>query len=180
MKPEIFFKNLSEISPSLDDFKLEYSLIADHLYGNFNVKKIGDSKYDTLEEDLICNYDLRRFLDGLLNFNDKIIDLPECKLIGFMEADPLVIDRETKKIAIVYHDRDEYTIIFYAAENMDKFLDALFMALKFYSKFWLNRKKDYSSRESSLNNCLIAAGGAEFMDFWNAFLPVEYDNKNLV
>jgi hypothetical protein len=134
-------------------------------------------KYDDAEEfkdelvNLVMNYDVSDVDFGDIGFAEEVLGDDDYYEVGMFEEKYIVIDRRSGEVR-VEDDDEEGTIIFSCAENSEKFLDALWVAVRYFST-QLNEKlkdDDLESRHLKAEQCAEVAGGAKYFPFYQDFL----------
>lgn len=154
MKAEEFIAKLATLSPPI------------------TVEKFDDAeKFDDELVNLVMNYDISDVEFGDIGFTDEVLGDEEYYEVGIFEEKFLVIDRRTGEVR-VEDDDDEGTIIFTCAETSEKFLDALWVAVRYFST-QLNEKlkeTDLESCELKAKQCAEVAGSEDYFPFYQDFL----------
>ncbi|NJM53204.1 MAG: hypothetical protein HC846_07310 [Blastocatellia bacterium] len=94
-------------------------------------------KYDDAESfddelvNLVMNYDIADVEFGDIGFAEEVLGDDDYYEVGMFEEKFLVIDRKTGEVR-VEDDDDEGTIVFSCAETSEKFLDALWVAVRYF------------------------------------------------
>lgn len=134
-------------------------------------------KFDDAEDygdelvNLAMNYDISEVDFGDIGFAEEVLGDEEYYEVGMFEEKYIVIDRKSGEVR-VEDDDDEGTIIFSCAETSEKFLDALWVAVRYFS-LQLNEKlkdTDLESRELKAQQCAEVAGGEQYFPFYQDFL----------
>lgn len=134
-------------------------------------------KFDDAEEfndelvNLVMNYDISDVDFGDIGFAEEVLGDDESYEVGMFEEKFIVIDRESGEVRIE-DDDDEGTIIFSCAENSEKFLDALWVAVRYFS-LQLNenlKETDFESCELKAKQCAEVAGSENYFPFYQDFL----------
>lgn len=134
-------------------------------------------KYDDAEpfEDelvnLVMNYDVSDVDFGDIGFAEEVLGDDDTYEVGMFEEKFIVIDRATAEVRIEKDD-DEATVVYSCAENSEKFLDALWVAVRFFS-MQLNEKlkeTDLDSCELKARQCSEVAGSEDYYPFYLDFL----------
>ena len=108
---------------------------------------------------------------GDIGFAEEVLGDDDYYEVGMFEEKFIVIDRKTGEVR-VEDDDEEGTIIFSCAETSEKFLDALWVAVRYFST-QLNEKlkdDDLESRELKAQQCADVAGGEQYFAFYQDFL----------
>lgn len=134
-------------------------------------------KYDDAEDygdelvNLAMNYDISDVDFGDVGFAEEVLGDDDYYEVGVFEEKYLVIDRKSGEVR-VEDDDEEGTIIYSCAETSEKFLDALWVAVRYFS-MQLNEKlkeTDLESRELKARQCAEVAGGEQYFPFYQDFL----------
>ncbi len=159
MKAEEFIANLKTLSPPID------------------VEKFDDCEdYKDELVNLAMNYDVSDVEFGDIGFADEVLGDEETYEVGMFEEKFIVIDRQTGAVRI--EDDDEAgTIIFSCAETSEKFIDALWIAVQYFSS-QLNEgltTTRLDESEAVAQQCAEVAGSEDYFPFYQDFLNC-YEN----
>jgi hypothetical protein len=154
MKAEEFIANLKTLSPPIE------------------VEKRADSEdYGNELVNLAMNYDVSEVDFGDIGFADEVLGDEKYYEVGMFEEKYIVIDRGTGEVRIE-DDDEEGTIIFSCAQSSEKFIDALWLAVEFFSKH-LNedlQETIIDEAEAKALECAEAAGSQDYFPFYQDFL----------
>lgn len=134
-------------------------------------------KFDDAEDygdelvNLAMNYDISDVDFGDIGFAEEVLGDDDYYEVGMFEEKYLVIDRKSGEVR-VEDDDEEGTIIYSCAETSEKFLDALWVAVRYFS-LQLNEKlkeTDLESRELKARQCAEVAGSEDYFPFYQDFL----------
>jgi hypothetical protein len=136
------------------------------------VEKYDDSEdFDDELVNLVMNYDMSDVDFGDIGFAEEVLGDDDTYEVGMFEEKFIVIDRSTGEVRIE-RDDDDGTIVFSCAENSEKFLDALWVAVRYFST-QLNEKlkdTDLESCELKAKQCSEVAGSDDYVPFYLDFL----------
>jgi hypothetical protein len=154
MKAEEFITKLSTLNPPIE------------------VEKYDDSEeFNDELVNLVMNYDISEVDFGDIGFAEEVLGDDDYYEIGMFEEKFIVIDRASGEVRIE-DDDEEGTIIFSCANSSEKFLDALWVAVRYFS-LQLNeslKETDLESRELKARQCAEVAGGENYFPFYQDFL----------
>ena len=154
MKAEEFITKLSTLNPPIE------------------VEKYDDSEeFNDELVNLVMNYDISEVDFGDIGFAEEVLGDDDYYEIGMFEEKFIVIDRASGEVRIE-DDDEEGTIIFSCANSSEKFLDALWVAVRYFS-LQLNeslKETDLESRELKARHCAEVAGGENYFPFYQDFL----------
>lgn len=134
-------------------------------------------KYDNAEDfgdelvNLAMNFDISEIDFGDIGFADEVLSDDDFYEVGMFEEKYLVIDRQTGNVQ-VEDDDEEGTIIFSCAETSEKFIDALWVVVRYFST-QLNenlKETDLESCELKARQCAEVAGSEDYFPFYQDFL----------
>lgn len=134
-------------------------------------------KFDDAEDygdelvNLAMNYDISDVDFGDIGFADEVLGDDDYYEVGMFEEKYLVIDRQSGEVRVEADDEDG-TIVYSCAETSEKFLDALWVAVRYFS-VQLNEKlkeTDLESRELKAKQCSEVAGSEDYFPFYQDFL----------
>lgn len=133
-------------------------------------------KYDEVEDfedelvNLVMNYDLSEIDFGDVSFAEEVLGDDESYEVGMFEEKFIVIDRKSGEVHI--EDDDEGTIVFACASNSEKFLDALWVAVRYFSLQLDKNLKDtdLESCQIKAKQCAEVAGDESYIPFYEDFL----------
>lgn len=134
-------------------------------------------KYDDAEDygdelvNLVMNYDISDVDFGDIGFAEEVLGDEDYYEVGMFEEKYLVIDRESGEVRVEDDDEDG-TIVFSCAETSEKFLDALWVAVRYFS-LQLNeslKETDIESCELKAKQCADVAGSQDYFPFYQDFL----------
>lgn len=159
MKAEEFIANLKTLNPPIE------------------VEKFDDSE-DFKDElvNLVMNYDISDVDFGDIGFAQEVLGDEETYEVGMFEEKFIIIDRKTGEVRIE-DDDDEGTIIFSCAESSEKFIDALWLSVQYFSKQLnegLNETR-LDESEAKAKECAEVAGSQDYFPFYQDFLNC-YEN----
>jgi hypothetical protein len=120
--------------------------------------------------DLLSRYELSTIEIGMITFASPAAE-PALVRVGAVEADPLILDRRTGEV-LVTEGSPSGGVLWRCARDGARFLDALAPAAEFLARcaFDLTLSDDASARRSRAEECSVAAGGAEYLDFYRMLL----------
>jgi hypothetical protein len=154
MKAEEFIANLTTLTPPIEVEKYEDQ-------ENFEDELVN----------LVMNYDLSDVEFGDIGFAEEVLGDEEFYEVGMFEEKFIVIDRKTGEVRIE-DDDDEGTIIFSCAQTSEKFIDALWLAVQYFSKQLTEEIKetDLDYCEAQAKICAEVAGSSDYFPFYQDFL----------
>ncbi len=120
---------------------------------------------------LVMNYDVSDVDFGDITFEDEVFGDDETFELGMFEEKILIIDKASGEVRVEDDDEDG-TIVFTCADNGEKFIDALWVAVRYFS-FQLNEKlkeTDIESCELKAKQCAEVAGSEDYYPFYLDFL----------
>ena len=134
-------------------------------------------KYDDAEDfddelvNLVMNYDVSDVDFGDIGFAEEVLGDDDTYEVGMFEEKFIVIDRKTGVVR-VEEDDDDGTIVFSCAETSEKFLDALWIAVRYFSAQLNEGLKDTDLEKGELKaqQCAEVAGSEEYIAFYLDFL----------
>lgn len=154
MKAEEFIARLATLNPPI------------------KVEKYDDAdNFDDELVNLVMNYDVSDVDFGDIGFAEEVLGDEDYYEVGMFEEKFIVIDRESGEVRIEKDD-DDGTIVFSCAESSEKFLDALWVAVRYFST-QLNEKlkeTDLESCELKAQQCAEVAGSQDYFPFYQDFL----------
>ena len=154
MKAEEFIAKLTTLTPPI------------------TIEKYDDAEsFDDELVNLVMNYDISDVEFGDIGFAEEVLGDDDTYEVGMFEEKFIVIDRSTGEVRIEKDD-DDGTILYSCAETSEKFLDALWVAVRFFS-FQLNenlKDSDLESRELKAKQCAEVAGSLDYYPFYEDFL----------
>lgn len=154
MKAEEFITRLATLNPPI------------------KVEKYDDAdNFDDELVNLVMNYDVSDVDFGDIGFAEEVLGDEDYYEVGMFEEKFIVIDRESGEVRIEKDD-DDGTIVFSCAESSEKFLDALWVAVRYFST-QLNEKlkeTDLESCELKAQQCAEVAGSQDYFPFYQDFL----------
>jgi hypothetical protein len=154
MKAEEFVTKLATLTPPI--------LVAKHEdYEDFDDELVN----------LVMNYDVSDVDFGDIGFAEEVLGDDDTFEVGMFEEKFLVIDRKSGVVR-VENDDDEPIIIFTCAETSEKFIDALWVAVRYFS-IQLNenlRETDIEHGEEKAMQCAEVAGSKDYYPFYVDFL----------
>lgn len=154
MKAQEFIANLKTLSPPIE------------------VKKHDDSEdYGNELVNLAMHYDVSEVDFGDIGFAKEVLGDEKYYEVGMFEEKYIVIDRGTGEVRIE-DDDEEGTIIFSCAESSEKFIDALWLAVQFFSNELNEGLKEtlIDDAETKAEECAEAAGSQDYFPFYQDFL----------
>lgn len=159
MKAQEFIANLKTLTPPI------------------NVEKFDDAEnFNDELVNLVMNYDISEVDFGDIGFANEVLGDEESYEVGMFEEKFIIIDRKSGEVRIE-DDDDEGTIIFSCAESSEKFIDALWIAVKYFSK-QLNEELTETwldECEAVAKQCAEVAGSEDYFPFYQDFLNC-YEN----
>ncbi|MEK7725035.1 MAG: hypothetical protein AAB336_11830 [Acidobacteriota bacterium] len=154
MKAEEFITKLATLTPAIE------------------VERYDDAEdYGDELVNLAMNYDISDVDFGDIGFADEVLGDDDYYEVGMFEEKYLVIDRQSGEVRVEADD-EEGTIVYSCAETSEKFLDALWVAVRYFS-VQLNEKlkdTDLESRELKAQQCAEVAGSEDYFPFYQDFL----------
>ena len=120
---------------------------------------------------LVMNYDLSEIDFGDVSFAEEVLGGEESYEVGMFEEEFIVINRENGSVYIE-EDDEEGTILFTCASSSERFLDALWVAVRYFSLQLDQNLKD-TDLESCLHKakqCADVAGDESYIPFYEDFL----------
>lgn len=154
MKAEEFIANLKTLNPPIE------------------VEKYDDAEvFDDELVNLVMNYDISDVDFGDIGFAEEVLGDDDSYEVGMFEEKFIVIDRKSGEVRIEKDD-DEGTIVFSCAQNSEKFLDALWIAVQFFSQH-LNEgltETDIDDCLQKAKECSEVAGSEDYYPFYEDFL----------
>lgn len=117
------------------------------------------------------HWDLSKVEIGMVRFPEEPIEETELIRVGVVEADPLVILRNTGEL-VVHEFGTRKHLLWPVAKSGASFLDALVMAAKFLGQCGTGSitEDDYELTDSTAKACATAAGGDRYLDFFKMLL----------
>jgi hypothetical protein len=124
--------------------------------------------------ELLIKWDLSNVGIGIVGFSDVPAVEDSGIVIGRVEADPLVIMRNTSEIVVLESGTEEH-LLWPVAQNGEKMLDALIISAQFISSCSSGAidNDDKDAAKFAAHECAIAAGGNKYQDFYYMLLGVE-------
>jgi hypothetical protein len=154
MKAEEFVEKLKTLNPPIE------------------VEQFEDAEdYSDELVNLVMNYDVSEIDFGDIAFADEVLGDEETFELGMYEEKFLIIDRNSGEVYVERDDEDG-TRVFTCAETSEKFLDALWVVVRYFA-FQLNEKlkeTDIESCEEKAKQCAEVAGNLEYVPFYQDFL----------
>ncbi len=138
---------------------------------------IAVEKYDDSEDfadelvNLVMNYDVSEVDFGDIGFAEEVLGDEDFYEVGMFEAKYIVIDRRTGEVRIEADD-DEGTIVFSCADGSEKFIDALWLAVQYFSQQLTEKLKETAIDEAEVKarECAEVAGNQDYYPFYQDFL----------
>lgn len=159
MKAEQFIANLKTLNPPIEVEKFEDAEV-------FNDELVN----------LAMNYDISEVDFGDIGFAQEVLGDESTLEVGMFEEKFIIIDRETGVVRIE-DDDEEGTIIYTCADSGEKFIEALWIAVQYFSKQLNEGLTDQHLDESEAiaQKCAEAAGSEDYFPFYQDFLNC-YEN----
>ena len=154
MKAEEFITKLTTLTPSI------------------TVEKHDDVEdFDNELVNLVMNYDISDVDFGDIGFAEEVLGDDDTYEVGMFEEKFIVIDRQSGEVRIEKDD-DDGTIIYSCAETSERFLDALWVAVRYFSLQLDEKLKDSDLETSQLKarQCAEVAGSDDYYPFYEDFL----------
>ncbi len=154
MKAEEFITKLTTLTPSI------------------TVEKHDDAEdFDNELVNLVMNYDISDVDFGDIGFAEEVLGDDDTYEVGMFEEKFIVIDRQSGEVRIEKDD-DDGTIIYSCAETSERFLDALWVAVRYFSLQLDEKLKDSDLETSQLKarQCAEVAGSDDYYPFYEDFL----------
>lgn len=134
-------------------------------------------KYEETEDfedelvNLVMNYDLSEIDFGDVSFAEEVLGDDDHYEVGIFEEKFIVIDRQSGRVQIEDNE-DEGTIVFTCASSSEKFLDALWVAVRYFSLQLDKNLKDtdLESCQIKAKQCAEVAGDESYITFYEDFL----------
>ena len=121
--------------------------------------------------DLISKWDGTTVEIGAIRFADHPIDLGAMIQVGFVEDDPLIVDKQTGEIAVI-DSSDQSTVVWKVARDSECCLDALDCLSRYFTGCAI-QQIDYDNRDIAMataKNCAALAGGDEYLLFYSSLI----------
>lgn len=172
MTAEEFIEKVRALKPNREEFKNYIDpLLIDIFLEGYDFRKIRDtSDYnDTLLQVCQC-YDTGSTYANLSLGNEVVAaedeDLDEgFYKIGSLEADVLILLKETKELAIFSYAAG-YIITHYVAENSTNFLEAYLLLLDEAPFYMVKGEKQRDLKKQQIEKCVAVSGGERYRSFY--------------
>jgi hypothetical protein len=154
MKAAEFIEKLKTLTPPIEVEKYE------------DTEDYGDELVN-----LVMNFDISDVDFGDIAFAEEVLGDEESYELGMFEEKFLIIDRNSGRV-YVEDDDEEGSVVFTCADSSEKFIDALWVAVRYFS-FQMNEKlkdSDIESCEIKAKQCAEVAGNEEYIPFYQDFL----------
>jgi hypothetical protein len=111
---------------------------------------------------------------GMVRFSRRSSAVAVGTQIGSLEGDPLVVTPDHGEVVVVEAGVPAH-ILWRAAENGGRLLDALFVAARFLAKRMVNEIDidDLNAARVEADRCAAAAGGARYRPFYSMLLGAD-------
>lgn len=121
--------------------------------------------------ELLRHWDLSQVEIGLLQFPEEPNEEAEFIQVGFVEADPLVMLRNSGELVVQEFGTKRHQL-WPVAKNGACFLDALLIAARFLGQCGIGSitQDDYELTDAAAEACAAAAGGDRYLDFFKMLL----------
>jgi hypothetical protein len=132
-----------------------------------------DGDVDELVQ-LLNHWDCGKVQIGMVQFLDRPVRTVCGMRVGLVEADPLLL-RSSDGAAIVVESGSETHVLWFAAKNGEKFLDAIIRAAQFLGKRATGEIDfdDIASAKSAADQCASIAGGEKYVGFFGMLLGAD-------
>ena len=177
MNADKFVERLKVCAPEQSELELQglSALEAQAFRASFVCKKKPEpTGSDNPLLDFVGRYDCSDVLIGVVSFDNEPSDKGDHWRVGKDEADALVIDKITKRIQVKDHANPEH-LIYYCAEDGNKFLDAMLVAACFLGRCSVDENL-YNNRDEGFERakeCANAAGGEQYLKFYFTMMGCE-------
>jgi len=124
--------------------------------------------------ELLREWDLSKVEIGMIRFPEPPTERSGEICVGCVEADPMVILADTGEVAVHESGTKEH-VLWAVAMSGSKLLDAMVIAARFLAQRAIGTIDfdDYNAARSISLACATAAGGDEYLDFYNMLLGAE-------
>lgn len=169
-----FLKKIEAFTPSRNDFiKAGYdNEFAEELMLEFKYQDLG-SKNNLHNEllNLIYNYDVSKFVIGMVTFYRDLEENSDFYFFGNFEADKLAIDKRTGQVVMIDHGNTNFVMCLCAVDS-EHFLSAICCSWKTLTEYLLhwNKSKNPKDRLKTINICTNEAGSEECRQFYESLL----------
>jgi len=178
MDPEAFKAALEKVKPSAEslmteglsrDFALEFM-------SSFEVRDRDRLEQNSLSDrtlnELFSRYDVSNIEIGMVRFCKNPRPVRRGWQIGQFEADDLILDADSGGIIVLSIEAIDH-VMSRCAKDGSSLLAALARAAKFYEDFEDDDPKSMAVHTEALEDCILAAGGQVYANFYRMLLGVE-------
>ena len=171
MKADEFADRLARLGPQLD--KLDNKTLRQSFECRRRLSPLAEADHQDELLVLLAKWDCSSVGVGMVAFLDSPKNSASGIQVGVVEADPLILLSDGEVTVEEYGFPGH--LLWKAASNGDKLLDALIIAAEFFVKRVLKkiRFEDLEAAKSAAHHCALAAGGNEYGEFYLMLLGAE-------